>query len=81
MRMLLKGMAAVALVAGIATTAQAETKPGTPAPSATASSETKVVKDKRYCLEGKVLGSNINRTECKTRAQWMREGFDPLDAK
>lgn len=81
MRTMIKGFTAAALAVGLATAAHAETKPGTPAPTATASAEGKTVKDKRYCVEGKVTGSRITRKDCRTRAEWLEEGFDPLDPK
>ncbi|WP_343520115.1 hypothetical protein [Sphingomonas sp.] len=81
MRTMFKGFAAAVLAAGLATAANAETKPGTPAPTATASAEAKPVKDKRYCVETETTGSRIVRTECRTRSEWLELGFDPLDPK
>lgn len=81
MRTMFKGFTAAVFVIGLAATAHAETKPGTPMPTASAGAESKPVKEKRYCVEGKIVGSNLPRKECKTRAQWLDEGFDPLDPK
>lgn len=81
MRMMFKSFAATVIAAGLATTAQAETKPGTPAPTASTASQGKQVKDKRYCVESVTTGSRIRRQDCRTRAEWLREGFDPLDPK
>jgi hypothetical protein len=81
MRSMFKGFAAVVIAAGLATTAQAETRPGTPAPTASTASQGKQVKDTRYCVESVVTGSRIRRQDCRTRAEWLREGFDPLDPK
>lgn len=33
----------------------------------------------RYCVEDTLTGSRITHRECKTRAEWMKEGFDPLN--
>lgn len=81
MRKTFSGFAAIIIAAGLATTAQAETKPNTPAPIGSDRADAKPAKDQRYCLQGKVVGSNIVQRDCKTRAQWLREGFDPLDPK
>lgn len=79
MRMMLKGFAAAAIAAGLATAVQAETRPGAPAPAP--SSKAKPAKDTRYCLETMTTGSRLARKVCKTRAEWLQEGFDPLDPK
>ena len=81
MRMMFKGFAAAVLAAGLATTAQAETKPGTPAPATAKAPQEKQVKDTRYCVESVSTGSRIARRVCHTRAEWLRQGFDPLDPK
>ena len=81
MRSMFKGFAAAVIAVGLATTAQAETKPGTPAPSASAPAKAKPVKDTRYCVQGTVTGSRIRPEDCRTRAEWLKEGFDPLDPK
>ena len=81
MRTMFKGFAAAMLAAGLATTAQAETKPGTPTPAAAKAPGDKQVKDTRYCVESVFTGSRVRRQECRTRAEWLREGFDPLDPK
>ena len=81
MRTMFKGFAAAMLAAGLATTAQAETKPGTPAPAAAKAPQEKKVKDTRYCVESVSTGTLIRRKDCRTRAEWLREGFDPLDPK
>lgn len=81
MRTMFKGFAAAMLAAGLATTAQAETKPGTPAPTAVKAPQDNQVKDTRYCVESSTTGSRIRRQDCRTRAEWLRDGFDPLDPK
>lgn len=81
MRTMFKGFTAAVFVVGLAATAHAETKPGTPAPATQASPDAKPVKDKRYCVQGTVTGSRLSRKDCRTRAEWLEEGFDPLDPK
>lgn len=81
MRTMLKGLAAAAFAAGLTAAAHAETKPGAPAPAPTTSAEAKPVKDKMYCVQGTLTGSRIPRKDCRTRAEWLKEGFDPLDPK
>lgn len=81
MRTMFKGFTAAVFAVGLAATAHAETKPGVPAPAAQISPDAKPVKDKRYCVQGTITGSRLARKECKTRAEWLDEGFDPLDPK
>jgi len=81
MRTMFKGFTAAVFVVGLAATAHAETKPGTPTPAATQAPDAKSVKDKRYCVQGDLTGSRLARKECKTRAEWLNDGFDPLDPK
>lgn len=45
----------------------------TPAPAAVAAS-----KPVRYCYEGTPTGTRIARRDCRTRAEWLDRGFDPL---
>jgi hypothetical protein len=35
--------------------------------------------DRRYCVVFETTGSRIPHKTCKTRKEWMAEGFDPLD--
>lgn len=83
MRMMFKGFAAAVIAVGLTTAAHAETKPGAPASAATSQAEpdAKPVKDKRYCVTGTTTGSRLARKACRTRAEWLSEGFDPLDPK
>lgn len=81
MRSMFKGFTAAVFAVGLAATAHAETKPGTPSPAAQAGSEAKPVKDKRYCVQEMITGSRMPRKDCRTRAEWLKEGFDPLDPK
>ncbi len=32
----------------------------------------------KYCVVGAVTGSRLQQKVCKTRAEWLREDFDPL---
>ena len=36
---------------------------------------------RRYCIVDTVTGSRIPVKECRTRADWLKQGFDPLDPK
>ena len=81
MRTMFKGFTAAVFAVGLATTAHAETKPGTPAPTSESAEQAKPAKDKRYCVESATTGSRLLRKECRTRAEWLKEGFDPLDQK
>lgn len=33
----------------------------------------------RYCVVNTPTGSHIQRKTCKTRPDWLAEGFDPLE--
>jgi len=81
MRSMFKGFTAAVFAVGLVATAHAETKPGTPAPAAQATAEAKPVKDKRYCVAGNITGSRLLHKDCRTRADWLKTGFDPLDPK
>lgn len=81
MRSMFKGFTAAVFAIGLTATAHAETKPGTAAPAAQSTTAAKPVKDKRYCIAGDVTGSRLPRKDCRTRAEWLIEGFDPLDPK
>jgi hypothetical protein len=35
--------------------------------------------DQRYCVDVTVTGTRIPRRTCHTRADWMAQGFDPLN--
>ena len=34
--------------------------------------------DMRYCVKIERTGSRMARKECRTRAEWLDRGFDPL---
>jgi hypothetical protein len=76
-----KGFTAAVFVVGLAATAHAETKPGASVPAASASTGAKPAKDRRYCVEGTITGSRLPHRDCRTRSEWLKEGFDPLDPK
>ncbi|PKP90886.1 MAG: hypothetical protein CVT77_13720 [Alphaproteobacteria bacterium HGW-Alphaproteobacteria-16] len=77
MHQMFKGFAASIIALGLATTAHAETKPTTPAPEPAA--KVKQVKETKYCVVEVPTGTRIPRKDCRTRAEWMSEGYDPLD--
>lgn len=35
--------------------------------------------DRRYCVVERITGSRMPHKTCKTRKEWLAEGFDPLD--
>ena len=35
--------------------------------------------DQRYCVDYTVTGSLVPYKTCQTRAEWLDEGFDPLN--
>lgn len=45
------------------------------------SAPTRAAKPTRYCIEEVVAGSRLPRRACRTRAEWLDQGFDPLKAK
>lgn len=62
--------AAATLIAGatIATSASATAVP---------KKDQKPAAEKKYCLQfDQATGTRINRSECKTKADWKREGVD-----
>lgn len=77
----LAALAAGALLA-LAVPASATTKTPTPAPSAspagTATTEDAKRHEQRYCVEGITTGTILPRKTCHTRAEWLKEGVDPL---
>jgi len=81
MRTMFKGFTAAVFAIGLATAAQAETKPGAPAPASEMAPDAKPAKDKRYCVQGTITGTRLAQKECRTRADWLKQGFDPLDPK
>ncbi|WP_394653042.1 hypothetical protein [uncultured Sphingomonas sp.] len=52
----------------------------TGATAATAPQPKTVQKPTLYCIRDTVTGSRIPRKSCKTRVEWMAQGFDPLAA-
>ena len=34
---------------------------------------------RRYCVVDKITGSRLQHKVCKTRKEWLDEGFDPLN--
>jgi hypothetical protein len=35
--------------------------------------------ERRYCVVDTISGSRMKHKVCKTRKEWLDEGFDPLD--
>ena len=35
--------------------------------------------DRRYCVVEQITGSRVPHKTCKTRKEWLAEGFDPLN--
>jgi hypothetical protein len=35
--------------------------------------------ERRYCVVDQITGSRLPHKVCKTRKEWLVEGFDPLD--
>jgi hypothetical protein len=35
--------------------------------------------DRRYCVVDQLTGSRLPIKKCKTRKEWLAEGFDPLN--
>lgn len=44
----------------------------TAAPAATAT-------ERRYCVEQTHSNSRLAKRECRTRTEWLKQGFDPLE--
>ena len=52
-----------------------------PAPSGQKTDKAPAAEQKKYCLQYEdTIGSRVRKTECKTKAQWAREGVD-IDAQ
>lgn len=52
---------------------------GSPQTSAPASKAPTAVPEKVYCTSGTISGSRIVKQECKTKAQWAKDGVDVND--
>lgn len=50
----------------------------TAAPAAAPRAATRAAKPTKYCIEWNETGLRIPRSECRTREQWLKDGFDPL---
>ncbi len=77
MQMIMAGIAAAAMTAALATgeigakmASQSDAARTAPAGKPT-STKTK------YCVMTAVTGSRMDRKVCRTRAEWLAEGFDP----
>jgi hypothetical protein len=79
-KMMTKGLLSMTAVAAIllGTPALAADRPEPTAPAASAPVTAAPQKNVRYCAEGEITGSRIPRRICKTRADWLKQGVDPL---
>ena len=68
--------AIAAAMLAIGTAAHAGVKTSPPIANTT-SIQPKV--EKRYCVTDVMTGSRVPRKLCKTRAEWLTLGFDPLE--
>lgn len=69
--------------ASLAVPAAAQNDPAPRAPTITAPAQggggaTKA-KPTRYCVKSDITGSRIQRRACRTRSDWLLQGYDPLD--
>ncbi|MBB5715809.1 hypothetical protein [Sphingomonas aerophila] len=75
---------------GLLASANASADPREPKPAPSASPATNdgsladrtasASQSRRYCIvAGDITGTRINRKICRTRDEWMKQGFDPLD--
>lgn len=48
-------------------------------PSAEAPKDKAVKPERKYCVSDTPPGSHITQRVCKTRTEWMNQGFDPLN--
>jgi hypothetical protein len=71
-----------AIIAVAAPVADARPEPTRASPSAAipAQAESRVARSKqvRYCVMETTTGSRIARKTCRTRDEWLADGFDPL---
>ncbi len=71
-----------AALAGLVLSSGAVASPKDSAPAVPASAPDGAqpkAKETRYCVVSTVTGSRIPVKECKTRKDWLAEGFDPLN--
>ena len=69
-------IATFALAAALMLDPAGKTEPAaTPTPVA---SEANKPSAKRYCVDAVLTGTRVPRRTCMTRADWLKQGFDPL---
>jgi hypothetical protein len=74
--------AAVALFAAGAAVPAAAAEPKASVSTASESEMPTLNADKRrFCVRTDTTGTRISKMVCKTRREWSRFGFDPLNAK
>ncbi|PAX08685.1 hypothetical protein [Sphingomonas lenta] len=73
-------IAVIAATLAVPAVAQPEAAPRRPAIAAPAQAggPATAKKETRYCVDDVVTGSRLRRRTCDTRANWLREGYDPL---
>lgn len=83
---MIKSLFAAAALAGLAlstaaTAADAKDRVAANAPAADAGAPTAAPAkaEPKYCLVDTVTGSRIPAKVCKTRSEWKKQGFDPLN--
>jgi len=69
----------LALSSGAVAGAPKETPAAAPTSASTDASAQVQRKEKQYCIVDSATGSRIPLKVCKTRKDWMAEGFDPLN--
>ncbi|HEX8383171.1 MAG TPA: hypothetical protein VF592_07335 [Sphingomonas sp.] len=74
--------AIIAAAAAPVANARPEPTRGSPPAAIPAQAESPAVRSKqvRYCVMGTMTSSRIARKTCRTRDEWLANGFDPLAA-
>lgn len=73
-----KGLVIIALGTIVATTPAAAQVPGTnaQAKAAVGAGEGATKKEKKYCLKEANTGTRLASVDCRTKAEWARDGVD-----
>ena len=79
-KLVFMGVAAAFCIAGASPIMAAAPDPaGAPKAEATESSRTSATTDNtRYCVVDTLTGSHVRQKICRTRKEWLGQGFDPL---
>ena len=78
MRTIIATAAAAILATGFAAPAMAEPKSAPPARVVGTETREDIADDQMVCVKKALTGSRITRKVCKSHAEWLKEGFDPL---